>query len=275
MIYLRVCLYLLIAVLLLTCYQHYEKPKNPYPGPKPWRVPKENVDPSCYREGGGDPWNGEQSPPSTRWVEVECEVEDDWDVAALALGDLDGDGFADLVLTTTWLYYWPDAYWYAGYSYYGIYDAPRASTRVLVGDGKGKFNRSDALPNPSRKKGCDIWQGDQLKLGDLDGDGDLDIALSAWYPGVSDCYLYTYSCRWGGVRYYYWYQYWYVLYGRVGDVRCLRNDGKGNFKAWDRKYSGGFDAPLSALGDVDGDGDLDKMMYGADGFRLWLKEETK
>ncbi|HVS15844.1 MAG TPA: FG-GAP-like repeat-containing protein [Thermoanaerobaculia bacterium] len=70
--------------------------------------------------------------------------------ANVAIGDIDGDGFLDVVLAKG--RHWP------------LVD------RVLFGDGKGGFPRARDLGRSDR-----TYSG---RLADLDGDGDLDIVLS-------------------------------------------------------------------------------------------------
>jgi hypothetical protein len=209
--------------------------------------------------------------PAPELREVPCRVADSIGVSALALGDLDGDGLADLVLTSTY-YYYRSLSWYIGYSYWYVYGQPYSSTRALKGDGQGGFVPiPNALPDPSLRKGLDLWQGDDIALGDLDGDGDLDLSLKHADPGVGDYYSWSYSSWSSGVRYYYWYRYWTVKYGARPPERALKGDGKGGFTDAPWLTPAGFGDPLRALGDVDGDGTLDLMTYDG-GFRLWLRK---
>ncbi|HXE73523.1 MAG TPA: VCBS repeat-containing protein, partial [Candidatus Nitrosotenuis sp.] len=117
---------------------------------------------------------------------------------ALALGDVDGDGDTDIVLTP--------------------YD-PGGYVATLLNDGSGNFNQVVTSTI--------TYQGDlystSAALGDVNGDGDLDLVWSSYYG--------------------------YVLVGL--------GDGSGAFADPARYAANGYDTRKVALGDVDGDGDTD------------------
>ncbi len=123
---------------------------------------------------------------------------------SVALGDLDNDGDLDLVLT--------------GYGYSG-----RVS-KIYENDGTGVFTEI----------GVDSLTGvrySSVALGDLDGDGDLDLILTGNQSGaVSKIYM---------------------------------NDGTGSFTEIDAGSLMGVDESSVALGDLDGDGDLDLILTGS------------
>ncbi len=129
----------------------------------------------------------------------------------VALGDVDGDGDLDLVLGNWW------SYW--------SYDGPQ--TRLYRNDGAGVFVDATATNVP-----IDTDATDAVALGDVDGDGDLDLVIGN---------------------------------GAFGDPqqnRLYRNDGAGVFTdATATHLPARLDHTRDvALGDIDGDGDLDLVV---------------
>src|SRR6185369_3142343 len=114
--------------------------------------------------------------------------------AALALGDIDGDGDLDAVLPGT----------------------------VWVNNGTGSFSAHPTTPSFGAGNSSDV------ALGDIDGDGDLD-AVVANYAQAATVWV---------------------------------NNGTGSFSAHPTTPSfGGADSSRAvALGDIDGDGDLDAVV---------------
>jgi hypothetical protein len=129
--------------------------------------------------------------------------------AAVALGDLDGDGDLDAVLGNT------------------LYE----SNLVLWNDGKGRF----ALDG-DRVLPADQSDTLALGLGDVDGDGDLDIVAG--------------NGRLGGEQ-----------------SRLYRNDGRGAFTDATEACLPAQPCETHAvlLADLDADGDLDLLLGNADG----------
>jgi hypothetical protein len=84
-----------------------------------------------------------------------------------------------------------------------------------------------------------------VALGDLDGDGDLDAFAAVGAPTIGES-------------------------DSLDDL-ILLNDGSGNFTASDQ-WQGSSDSAAVALGDVDGDGDLDALVGTKNGAILWINQ---
>ncbi len=115
----------------------------------------------------------------------------------------------------------------------------QAQNRLYLNDGHGFFRENTSKALPAEKDA-----GWALAVGDVDGDGDLDFLVGKWGPG------------------------------RDGQNRLYLNDGKGVFqdattgripKASRKTFS-------LALGDVDGDGDLDLLAGNGLQDRLYLND---
>lgn len=127
---------------------------------------------------------------------------------AIKAGDVDGDGDLDLVVGNTF----------------------ETQSRLYIGDGAGGFTEAtDRLPQKSASVG-------DLELGDVDGDGDLDLVLADWGPGEAG--------------------------GAGGVTQLWRNDGAGDFSDATAqmpavKVSWSWEMDLA---DVDNDLDLDVLV---------------
>ena len=129
-----------------------------------------------------------------------------WDVA---LGDLDGDGDLDaLVVNTVQL------------------------ETVWLNDGSGVFSPHPSAPDFGFGLGMHTVAA---SLGDLDGDGDLDAVLAAFFERPETVWL---------------------------------NDGSGAFSAG-RSFGAGS-STVALLGDLDGDGDLDAVTANSGPETVWL-----
>jgi hypothetical protein len=155
--------------------------------------------------------------------------------ANVALGDVDGDGDLDLLAAS------------AGFQDHYTEGGPPGSGTSSVGsyisvrlnDGQGSF--AEASKTTIREDKALVNGLLNMKLGDVDGDGDLD-AFTSYNNFTSNAQGYFADDK--------------------GSVSVLLNDGSGRFTAI-TTASTGLSPRGMDLGDLDGDGDLDFVMANA------------
>lgn len=168
--------------------------------------------------------------------------------ANLELGDLDGDGDLDAILISS---IWGPA-------------------EVWFNDGQGLFVDSGNRIDP--QEGDNIWK---TTLGDLDGDGDLDVFLAIGIDAENKVWLNDGNGKFmsSGQRLYEAHAQSVELGDLDGDGdldvfsanynwpdNVWENDGNGVFIDTGQRLGGERDSHSVALGDLDDDGDLDAFV---------------
>lgn len=178
-----------------------------------------------------------------------------------SVGDVDGDGDMDLVIASH----------------------DETMEQLWLNDGKGRFVDS--------KKNFKDKMTRRIELFDFDGDGDLD-ALTCNYAGYITLWLndghgkYTRSQECGFLNT--WTSCRYADLNGDGFLDCIAtagayipaesavwlNDGKGKLFSKEQRFGGGFSQDI-AIGDLDGDGDLDffqtNMLQQPN--RVWINQD--
>lgn len=173
----------------------------------------------------------------------------------VALADVDNDGDIDAVVAyprggQVWLNDGSATFTDSGHSYafddrvvLGDLDGDNdvdvwSDSRVWVNDGSGQFIPQQEIDAPGGHA-----RGPEVALGDLDGDGDLDALVSN---------------------------------ASLGEENTIwLNDGHATFREGQRVGNFRADTSTVALGDLDGDGDLDAVFYQLSGWTptdVWLND---
>jgi len=167
---------------------------------------------------------------------------------AVALGDLDFDGDLDAFVTGNN----PGGLGQANRIWFNDGKAQFTDSGQLLGawlnDGEGAFNHNNQAFGTS--------YSNDVAVGDLDNDGDLDILFANGRDAARD--LST-----DGLE-----------LGEAANTVWL-NDGTGQFQN-SQQLLGQFDSQSVILGDVDGDHDLDALIINgsSQGNRLWINDST-
>lgn len=214
--------------------------------------------------------------PAAEW---DVEPPPEWAITAGAVGDLDGDGDADVVVGTR-----------------GLSEFQLLPDIVLINDGTGHMSRLGSVPAQTTA------HTKSIALGDLDGDGDLEIGFaidqyhSSWplqrptlwendgaagfhdissqlprsLVGALDVDMFDADDD--GDLDVFWTCGTFLI-GVPSPSLLMRNDGTGDLAA-DPTAASGIVGTQSLPIDVDGDGDLDLIVGTTSVDELWINDGT-
>ena len=182
---------------------------------------------------------------------LDGENRSDWSGEFVSAGDINGDGYDDVIIGVSWVGYNGDG-------------GRSGSTYVVFGkpDNPDESNDLNGIMSLSELDGSDgfridgggpvDWSGRFVSSGDVNGDGYDDIIIGARYVGQYDD-----NGDWSGTA--------YVVFGKANDandssdfdaiMRLSEIDGSNGFRIEGVNYHGL--SGLSSAGDINGDGNDD------------------
>ena len=180
--------------------------------------------------------------------------------ASIAAGDINADGYDDIVVGAPQDYYWPNESYCEKYSCGQV-----GSVNVIFGSSAGLTGSNDRyFRQNSHRVGGRSWVGDEfgaeVAIGDIDGDGYEDVVIGSPgdYYNPNSRYCRKYSCgNVGSIN---------ILFGFDGGITTIddqyirQNSHQVAGRSWDGDE---FGAAL-AIGDIDGDG-YEDVVIGSPG----------